>query len=172
VTRALVIMGVSGCGKSTVGYLLSQRLGWPFYDADHYHPAENLAKMTQQIPLTDADRLPWLELLADLIQEHIARGESLVLACSALKAHYRTLLQRGQPEVRFIYLKGSFDLIYDRMRSREGHYMKASLLQSQFDALEEPEDALIVSIDQPVDAIVDAIIEGLSLSPSEEGKEL
>ena len=164
-------MGVSGCGKSTVGYLLSQRLGWPFYDADHYHPAENIAKMAQGIPLTDADRLPWLEHLADLIQEHLTRGESLVLACSALKEHYRTRLERGQPEVQFVYLQGSFELILARMQAREGHYMKANLLKSQFDALEEPEDALVVPIDQPVEEIVDAVIEGLSLDPSEEGKE-
>lgn len=170
-TRALIVMGVSGCGKSTVGYLLSQRLGWPFYDADHYHPAENIAKMAQGIPLTDADRLPWLEHLADLIQEHLTRGESLVLACSALKEHYRTRLERGQPEVQFVYLQGSFELILARMQAREGHYMKANLLKSQFDALEEPEDALVVPIDQPVEEIVDAVIEGLSLDPSEEGKE-
>lgn len=155
-----VVMGVSGCGKSTVGQALAQRLDCPFYDGDDYHPAENVAKMSQGIPLNDEDRWPWLDRLADLIAEHLGKGETAVLACSALKEKYRQRLKRGQENVIFVYLKGSFDLIWQRMQHREGHYMKAEMLQSQFDALEEPDPttAIVVDIDQDIASMISEII--------------
>ncbi len=158
--QAYVVMGVSGCGKSTVGQALAQRLDCPFYDGDDYHPAANVAKMRQGIPLDDADRWPWLDRLADLIAEHLGQGETAVLACSALKEKYRQRLKRGQENVVFVYLKGSFDLIWQRMQQREGHYMKAEMLQSQFDALEEPDPttAIVVDIDQDIASMISEII--------------
>jgi gluconokinase len=154
-------MGVSGCGKSTVGQALAQRLNCPFYDGDNFHPAENVAKMSQGIPLNDEDRWPWLDHLADLIAGHLWKGETAVIACSALKEKYREWLKRGHENVIFVYLKGSFDLIWQRMQQREGHYMKAEMLQSQFAALEEPDPdtAVVVDIDQDIDSIISEIIE-------------
>jgi len=158
--RVYVVMGVSGCGKSTVGQALAQWLDCPFYDGDDFHPAENVAKMSQGIPLNDEDRAPWLNRLADLIEDHLGKGETAVLACSALKEKYRQRLKRGQERVIFVYLKGSFDLIWQRMQQREGHYMKAEMLQSQFDALEEPDldTAVVVDIDQDVPTMISEII--------------
>ena len=160
--RAFVVMGVSGCGKSTVGQVLAQRLGCPFYDGDDFHPAENVAKMSQGIPLNDDDREPWLNRLADLIEEHLLRGETAVIACSALKEKYRKRLKRGQENVVFVYLRGNFDLIWQRMQQREGHYMKAEMLQSQFDVLEEPDPdtAVVVNIAPDIDSIVSEILTG------------
>jgi gluconokinase len=158
--RVFVVMGVSGSGKSTVGRALVQRLDCPFYDGDDFHPEANVAKMSQGIPLDDDDREPWLARLADLIQAHLARGETAVIACSALKEKYRQQLRRAESNVVFVYLKGSFDLIWGRMQQREGHFMKAEMLQSQFATLEEPDpaQAIVVDIDQDVPAIVEEII--------------
>jgi gluconokinase len=158
--QVYVVMGVSGCGKSTVGRALAQRLNCPFYDGDDFHPAENVAKMSQSIPLNDEDRWPWLDRLADLIAGHLLRGETAVLACSALKEKYRQRLKRGQERVIFVYLKGSFDLIWQRMQQREGHYMKAEMLQSQFEVLEEPDPitAVVVNIDQDIFSMISEII--------------
>lgn len=158
--RVFVVMGVSGSGKTTIGQALARRLNCPFYDGDDFHPAENVAKMRQGIPLNDADRWPWLDRLADLIAEHLSRGETAVLACSALKEKYRQRLKRGQERVTFVYLNGSFDLIWQRMQQREGHYMKAEMLHSQFDALEEPDPAtaIVVDIDQDIASMISEII--------------
>jgi gluconokinase len=158
---AVVVMGVSGCGKSTVGKRLAKRLHCPFYDGDDFHPPENVAKMASGHPLDDADRAPWLDRLRDLIHDHLLRGESAVVACSALKRRYRDRLRAGNADLRFVHLQGDFDLIWDRMRARPGHYMKANMLQSQFDALEAPDgdEALTVSIEEDADRIVDRIIE-------------
>ncbi|MAT98038.1 MAG: gluconate kinase [Anaerolineaceae bacterium] len=158
--RVYVVMGVSGCGKSTVGQALAQRLDCSFYDGDDFHPAANVAKMSQGIPLNDEDRWPWLDRLADLMAEHLGQGETAVLACSALKEKYRQRLKRGQENVIFVYLRGSFDLIWQRMQHREGHYMKAEMLQSQFDALEEPDPttAIVVDIDQDIASMISEII--------------
>lgn len=154
-----VIMGVSGCGKTTVGMALAKRLGCPFYDGDDFHPPENVAKMASGVPLNDDDRYPWLVRLHDLLAEHVERGETAVLACSALKKKYRDQLQVNN-ETRFIFLHGSFDLIWQRMQARKNHYMKAEMLQSQFDTLESPtnDEAFIIAIDQPAYEIVQAIM--------------
>ena len=154
-----VVMGVSGCGKTTVGEGLAARLGCPFYDGDDFHPAENVAKMASGTPLNDDDRSPWLARLHDLLAGHVEKGETAVLACSALKKKYRDQLQvNGQ--VQFIHLQGNFDLIWQRMTARQNHYMKAEMLHSQFDTLELPttNEAFTISIEQAADKIVDTIL--------------
>ena len=159
---ALVIMGVSGSGKTTVGKALSIHLDWPFYDGDAFHPARNIEKMSKGIPLTDEDRQPWLERLNKLMKEHLDKNTSLIVACSALKKSYREILKKDLETIQFIFLEGSFDLIMKRMEGREGHFMKAEMLQSQFDTLEKPDDAFIISIDQSVEKIVKSVLEKLT----------
>ena len=151
-------MGVSGCGKTTIGQQLAERLGWPFFDGDRFHPLANIDKMGRGIPLTDDDRADWLATIADRMRELIAANRSGVFACSALKRKYRDQLQIDPHAVRFVYLKGSYDLIWARMQQRANHYMKPNMLASQFEALEEPADALTIEIDRPADHIVDEII--------------
>ena len=157
----IITMGVSGSGKSAVGRALAQKLGWDFYEGDDFHSAANIAKMASGIPLTDADRAPWLASLHALISTCETKNRPGVLACSALKESYRQTLLAGNPGVRIVYLQGSYELIWSRMSARPGHYMKPSMLQSQFDALEEPENALTMDIDLPVDEIVSRIITAL-----------
>jgi gluconokinase len=158
-SKVYVVMGVSGCGKTTVGRALAHKLQLPFYDGDDFHPAENVDKMANGIPLTDADRLPWLARLHDLLAAHLKRGEGVVVACSALKRSYREQLRAGLEEVQFVYLRGSFALIWERLTGRAGHYMKANMLQSQFDALEPPaaDEALIFDVEAAPDEIADRI---------------
>jgi gluconokinase len=158
---AIILMGVSGCGKTSVGEGLSKALGWPFYDGDDFHPQANIDKMAQGIPLNDDDRQPWLERLHAIIVEHLDHNQPLIVASSALKAKYRQTLRGDREAVRFVHLSGSFELIFERMQQRSGHYMRAEMLRSQFADLEEPRHALIISIDQPVGAIVAEIIEKL-----------
>lgn len=160
---AIILMGVSGCGKTEVGKGLSETLDWPFYDGDDFHPQANIDKMSQGIPLNDDDRRPWLERLHALIVERLDRNESLIVASSALKAKYRQILRGDRESVKFVHLVGSFDLIFTRMQQRSGHYMKAEMLQSQFADLEPPQHALTISIDKQVGEIVAEIIEKLSL---------
>ena len=162
---AIILMGVSGCGKTTVGKSFSKDTGWLFYDGDDFHPPENVAKMAAGLPLDDRDRLPWLKNLHQLIQDHLSNNLSVILACSALKKSYRDILQgdEGYP-VKFVYLRGSFDLIYQRMTAREDHYMKPEMLRSQFAALEEPERALIVDAAEPVGEIITQIKNSLKFS--------
>jgi gluconokinase len=158
---ALIVMGVSGSGKSTIAEALAQRLGWTFEDGDGFHPQSNVDKMSHGQPLTDDDRLPWLEAIADEIDRQRAAGRCLVVACSALKRAYRELLARGRSDVRIVYLDGSKALIQTRMNKRKGHFMPPELLDSQFATLEIPvpdEHVFKVSIDAPADAVVDAII--------------
>ena len=157
--RFFVIMGVSGCGKTTIGEALAAYLGCPFYDGDDFHSPQNVAKMAAGIPLNDGDRAPWLDTLAALIQEHLDREETAVLASSALKKRYRDRL-RVDDRVQFIFLDGDFDLIWERMQARQDHYMKAEMLRSQFDALEAPgeEEAIRVPIDQSVNDILAQIL--------------
>ena len=161
--QALILMGVSGSGKTAVGELLSQKLGWPFFDGDDFHPKENVAKMAAGIPLDDEDRIPWLLNLRDLIADHLAERKPLLLACSALKQTYRDLLLEGNPHTQIIHLQGDFGLIMGRMQARAGHYMKPEMLKSQFETLEEPTDALTVDIGQDLDRITEEIITKLHL---------
>jgi gluconokinase len=170
--RAIVVMGVSGCGKTITGQLLSREMKYEFVDADDFHPDENIQKMMAGEPLDDADRLPWLYRLSEKIDECLKAGTSIVLACSALKASYREILSeksvggasQNENRVMFVYLYGSYELIEKRLLRRqiqEGHWMKKSLLQSQFDALEPPYDALWVEIDRSPEEIVEQIKVGL-----------
>lgn len=154
-------MGVAGSGKTTVGQALANALGSPFFDGDDYHPQSNVDKIASGIPLKDEDRWPWLNQLNRLVAAKLAEGRSLVLACSALKQSYRQLLQRENPCVRFVYLKGDYDLIYSRMQSRPHPYMRPEMLPSQFEALEEPEDAIVIDISVPVEDNVLEIISNL-----------
>ena len=154
-------MGVSGSGKSSVGQSLSEQLGWPFYDGDDYHSAENVRKMAKGIPLSDLDRTDWLETLHELISEKLRGGENLILACSALKAKYRQQLRTGNEGLVFVFLEGDIDLIWSRMQTRNDHYMKPEMLKSQFDTLEPPRNALILNIDQPISELVQEIIKFL-----------
>ena len=145
----LVVMGVSGSGKTTVGSLLANTLGWQFQEGDTLHPPENVAKMSAGVPLSDADRLPWLRRIAEVIDGWRARGESGVVTCSALKRSYRDIIIGDRPDVRLVYLKGSPDLIRQRMAARHGHFMPTTLLDSQFSILEEPspdENPIVVDI--------------------------
>jgi len=162
-TNFLIIMGVSGSGKSSVGRLLARNLGWDFYDADDFHPQANVEKMAQGIALDDSDRAPWLAALNELISTSLKADRPGVLACSALKERYRQQLLAGNDGVRLVYLKGSYDLIWSRMEKRTDHYMKPHMLQSQFEALEEPSNALTIDISMSVDEIVREIISGVSL---------
>lgn len=158
-----IVMGVVGSGKTLVGRLLAQQLGWEFADADDFHSSANVEKIHRGIALTDEDRAPWLQSLRAQILRWIAEGRNAVLACSALKRSYRQELAAG-PEVRFVYLKGSAELIAQRLRSRQGHFADEKILASQFADLEEPEDAVTVDINQTPDQIVTEILEKLSIA--------
>lgn len=156
----IVITGVSGSGKTTIGRKVAQRLGWPFYDGDDFHPPENIAKMSAGIPLTDEDRAGWLDALASLVRKKTEAGENGILACSALKKAYRDVLRRGDwTKTRFVYLKGSYEVVLERMKSRGAHFMKPEMLQSQFAILEEPRGILTMDITLPQQEIVQKILE-------------
>jgi gluconokinase len=169
---ALIVMGVSGSGKSTIANELAKRLGWAYEDGDRFHPASNVAKMSAGHPLTDEDRWPWLQAIADEIDRVGKAGEHAVIACSALKRSYRDLLVHGRNDVRIIYLKGRQELIANRLALRKNHFMPPGLLDSQFRTLEPPdvsENPVTVSIDASVEAIVDEIVKQLSLGPADSG---
>jgi gluconokinase len=166
---ALIVMGVSGSGKSTIGDKLAKRLGWSYEDGDRFHPASNVAKMSAGQPLTDEDRWPWLQAIAAEIDRVCAAGSHAVIACSALKRAYRSVLVHGRSDVRIIFLDGAQELIAGRLARRKGHFMPPGLLASQFKTLEPPgptEDPVTVSIDAPVDGIVSDIVRQLGLDPS------
>jgi gluconokinase len=152
----MILMGVVGAGKTTVGSLLAQKLGWQFADADDFHSAANVEKIRRGIPLDDSDRAPWLAALHGAIAHWNSSGQSVILACSALKRKYRDELSAGP--VRFVYLKGSRELILARLHSRHGHFATDSILDTQFADLEEPQDAITVSAASPPEAIVDEIL--------------
>ena len=161
---AIIVMGVSGAGKSTVAQALAARLGFAFRDADDFHPPANIAKMSAGTPLTDEDRAPWLAAIAAAIVEAARRHEPLVVTCSALKRRYRDVLLGGRDDVVFVHLKGSRELIGARIGARTDHFMPPGLLDSQFAALEEPgpeEPVVTVAVDPPVDTIVDEIVRRL-----------
>jgi gluconokinase len=159
----VIVMGVVGSGKTTVGRLLAEQLRWEFADADDFHPASNVEKISQGISLIDDDRWPWLKRLRTAIIDWIAQRRHVVLACSALKNSYRRELQTG-PEVHFVYLKGSASLIAQRLRSRQGHFADEQILASQFADLEEPEIAIIAEITPAPSQIVAEIRERLGLA--------
>ncbi|MEM6532096.1 MAG: gluconokinase [Myxococcota bacterium] len=156
----VIVMGVSGSGKSTIGRLLAEALRVPFADGDDFHPPKNIEKMRSGVPLTEADRLPWLERLA----EELTHSPGLVLACSALSAHSRRLLRSAN--AGFVFLDGEFGLIQARLQRRSGHFFDSNLLRTQFEALERPKHAMVVRIDRPPEAIVDEIIHRLAELPS------
>jgi gluconokinase len=166
---ALIVMGVSGSGKSTIADRLAERLRWSYEDGDKFHPPSNVAKMSAGHPLTDEDRWPWLQAIADEIDRVCKTGQRAVIACSALKRAYRDVLVHGRSDVRIVYLTGTQELIARRLAARKHHFMPPGLLDSQFKTLEPPdagENPVTVSIDAPVDAIVDDIVSGLRLSPA------
>jgi gluconokinase len=172
---ALVVMGVSGSGKSTIADKLAERLNWAFEDADKFHPASNVAKMSAGQPLTDEDRWPWLQAIAAEIDRVCKAGQHAVIACSALKRVYRDILVHGRNDVRFVFLKGTQELIAGRLSLRKGHFMPPGLLASQFKTLEPPgpdENAVTVSIDAAVEAVVDEIVRQLRLRPADSGAPL
>ena len=157
-TRAFVLMGVSGCGKSSVGQLLANELGWRFADADAYHPNANVNKMREGLALNDDDRAPWLNRLNAVLKHSVAKQDPIVLACSALKQRYRDALSNQLESIAFVHLSGSYDLIESRMKLRAGHYMPPSLLRSQFAALEPPSGVLTLDINQPIQSLVTQIM--------------
>jgi gluconokinase len=159
-----VMMGVSGSGKTTIARGVAEREGWRLVEGDNFHPAANVAKMQAGIPLTDEDRWPWLRAIAQEIDAMLARGESAVVACSALKHAYRNVLIGERKDVLLVYLQGSKDLIAGRLAARTGHFMPAALLESQFDTLEEPgedEHPIVVSIAPSPEAIIDDVVRQL-----------
>jgi gluconokinase len=165
--HALIVMGVSGSGKTTIGEQLAARIGWRYEDADTFHPAANVAKMSAGHPLTDEDRWPWLRAIADEIDRASAAGERVVIGCSALRRVYRDVLVHGRSDIRIIYLEGTQALIAGRLGERKGHFMPPGLLTSQFKTLEPPapdEHAVTVSIDAPAETIVDDILRQLKLT--------
>jgi len=164
----IIVFGVSGAGKTTVGKLLAQELGWQFLEADDFHSAANIVKMRSGRPLTDEDRWPWLDRLREQIEQLLSAGENAVLACSALKRAYRDRL-RVSDEVKFVFLRGDYALVEKQLRSRRGHFMNAGLLQSQFDELEEPqadERAITVALGRAPEEIVEEIEVKLHLAKS------
>ncbi|MDJ0723830.1 MAG: gluconokinase [Prochloraceae cyanobacterium] len=150
-----ILMGVAGSGKTTIGKLLSKQLDYPFYDGDDFHPRANILKMSRNLALDDRDRLPWLLRLKELIDNN----PKIIVACSALKKSYRTILQGENKQVIWIYLKGEYSEISRRIENRQGHFMKREMLRSQFNTLEEPSNAITISISQDTTAIVKQILE-------------
>jgi len=154
----IIVMGVCGSGKSTIGSLLAEKLGCSFLDADVFHPQANVEKMSRGEPLNDEDRKPWLVRLNKEMAQCSTTGTSAVLGCSALKESYREILSEGISDLSVVYLKGDYNTIYERMSSRAGHFMGENMVQSQFDTLEEPTDAIVVDIKESPEAIVSQIV--------------
>lgn len=158
--NVFIVMGVSGCGKSTIGKLLAERLDFPFFDGDDYHPEANVAKMAAGNPLNDKDRQGWLQTLNRLAREN--KDSGAIITCSALKKAYRTVLSSNiEQQLTFVYLKGSFDEIYNRLQLRKDHFMPPGLLKSQFESLEPPKDVIEVSINSTPEDIVAQILKAV-----------
>jgi len=162
----LILMGVTGSGKTTVGRLLAEDLGWKYFDADDFHPAANIEKMKSGVPLTDIDRQPWLVELRDLIDDCLNNNRPAVLSCSALKEAYRGILLPDE-RVQLVYLRGTPGLIGERLQGRSGHYMNPGLLESQFEILEEPSDVLTIDVSMMPAEIVARVKEHFQLQPSQ-----
>jgi gluconokinase len=157
----VILLGVAGSGKTTIGRLLTNELGWKFYEGDDFHSRESINKMQQGFALTNADREPWLAALANLIKELDKEKQSAVIACSALKQAYRDRLAEQSSHIQFVYLRGSYDLIRHRLEERQEHYFKADLLKSQFEILEEPGQAIMIDVAQTPGMIVEQIKQAL-----------
>lgn len=160
----IILIGPMGCGKTTIGRTLSEQVNWPFEDADDFHPESNIQKMKSGIPLTDADRIPWLNALYERANCAITKGQNLILACSALKKTYRELLHIDQKMITSVFLKGSYDILKERIENRNHQYMAKELLDSQLDTLEEPKGGVIVDIIDPPEVIANTIIQKLKLN--------
>ena len=163
----VLVMGVSGAGKTTIGRLLATALGAQYLEGDDFHPPANVARMQAGLALTDDDRLPWLHALGKALQAHEAKGGPVILGCSALRETYRQLIRSYCPRCRFVWLHGSPERIAARLKDRLGHFMPASLLETQFAILEAPADAIAVSIDQPPEAMVKQILDQLHSGKSQ-----
>lgn len=159
----ILIMGVSGSGKTTVGEALARQLGWSFRDADEFHPPGNVAKMSAGLPLNDHDREPWLDAIHTHVERTLARGESGVVTCSALKERYRRRITGGRPDVKLVHLTGNFELIHSRMAARTDHFMRPEMLRSQFATLEPPADALTLDVNHTPEHLVAEIRRNLGL---------
>lgn len=159
----VIIMGVEGTGKTTIGKMLAQKLGWKFYDADDYHPKRNIEKMRSGVPLNDEDRWPWLRNVRELVVSSLNLNTPSIIACSALKNSYREYLKQNKEKIIFVYLKGDKNTILKRLTSRKGHFAGTELLESQLKTLEEPEDVISFDISKKPEVIADSIIEKLGL---------
>ena len=163
--RAVILMGVAGSGKSTVGVSLAKRLGCSFLDADAFHPSANVEKMKNGIPLDDEDRVPWLQRLRGELQERLASGASVVLGCSALKESYRKILGEGSSQIDFVFLDVDQVTLMERLGKRKDHFFPKELLESQFAALERPADAIVVDARRPLEDVVEQILSALKSPP-------
>lgn len=153
----VLLMGVAGSGKTTIGRQLAAELGWSYADADEFHPPANLAKMSAGIPLDDTDRAPWLAAIRRYIDARLERNENAVVTCSALKEKHRAVLLGDRAQVKLVYLRGTRELLWSRISSRQGHFMKPAMLDSQLTALEEPGNALVIDIAQAPEKIIAAL---------------
>jgi gluconokinase len=160
--RAVVLMGVAGSGKTAVGMRVAEKLNWRFLDADNFHPAANIEKMSHGIPLTDEDRVPWLERLRDELRHQIASGHSVILACSALKESYRRILREEPLPPQFVYLDVDAETIRERLSHRSAHFFPKELMNSQFAALEKPKDAIVIDARKPIESVVDAVVHAIA----------
>lgn len=162
----ILLMGVAGSGKTTVGRMLAERLRWSYYEADDFHPPANKQKMGAGIPLNDEDRAPWLGAIHHAMQECATQNRPSIFTCSALKARYREVLSAGLPQLKWVFLHAPRDVLLERLQHRSGHYMKASMLDSQFAALETPTDALAIDVRHPPEEIVDLVLRRLQPVPA------
>jgi gluconokinase len=160
--HAIILMGVAGSGKTAVGSRVAKRLGWLFLDADDFHPPANVEKMKRGIPLDDNDRAPWLERMHSELRRQIDEGQSVLLACSALKDSYRQTLRDHLPEARFVFLDVDRSTLLERLQKRQAHFFPKELLDSQLATLQRPHDAFVVDANRPIDEVVDSIVEAVS----------